>query len=91
MIDNYEMFTRKAISSIETAIESASSMGHTYVGTEHIILGFLQEDGNVAAAVLKKNNITLDDIYEQMILVNRQRRRDKFINMKTLLRRLDVF
>ena len=69
MIDNYEMFTRKAISSIETAIESASSMGHTYVGTEHIILGFLQEDGNVAAAVLKKNNITLDDIYEQMILV----------------------
>ena len=26
-------------------------------------------DGNVAAAVLKKNNITLDDIYEQMILV----------------------
>ena len=31
MIDNYEMFTRKAISSIETAIESASSMGHTYV------------------------------------------------------------
>ena len=41
MIDNYEMFTRKAISSIETAIESASSMGHTYVGTEHIILGFL--------------------------------------------------
>ena len=44
-------------------------MGHTYVGTEHIILGFLQEDGNVAAAVLKKNIITLDDIYEQMRLV----------------------
>ena len=55
MIDNYEMFTRKAISSIETAIESASSMGHTYVGTEHIILGFLQEDGNVAAAYPKKD------------------------------------
>lgn len=69
MIDNYEMFTRKAVSSIEIAVEEASLMGHTYVGSEHIILGFLKEGGNVAAAVLKKNNITLEGVYEQIMII----------------------
>ena len=59
MIDNYEMFTRKAINSIEIAIEAASALGHTYVGSEHIILGFLKEGGNVAAEILKKNNVNV--------------------------------
>lgn len=68
MNNNFEMFTRRAVNSIETAIEAASQMGHTYVGTEHIILGFVQEGGNIAASVLKSNNITLNDIYDQMIL-----------------------
>lgn len=69
MIDNYEMFTRKAVSSIEIAIEAASALGHTYVGSEHIILGFLKENGNVAAEILKKYNITLEDIYDQMLII----------------------
>lgn len=68
MNNNFEMFTRRAVNSIETAIEAASQMGHTYVGTEHIILGFVQEGGNIAASVLKSNNITLNDIYDQMVL-----------------------
>ena len=67
-MNNFEMFTRKAVNSIETAVESASQMGHTYVGTEHIILGFMQEGKNVAASVLKANNITLNNLYDQMIL-----------------------
>ena len=69
MNNNFEMFTRRAVNSIETAIEAASQMGHTYVGTEHIILGFVQEGGNIAASVLKSNNITLNDIYDQMVLL----------------------
>lgn len=67
-MNNFEMFTRKAVNSIETAVESASQMGHTYVGIEHIILGFMQEGKNVAASVLKANNITLNNLYDQMIL-----------------------
>lgn len=69
MIDNFEKFTRKTLDSLETAIETASSMGHTYVGSEHLILGFLKEDGNVAAAVLKKHNVTLGDVYDQMLII----------------------
>ena len=68
MNNNFEMFTRRAVNSIETAVEAASQLGHTYVGTEHILLGFMQEGGNVAASVMKSNNITLDNIYNQLIL-----------------------
>ncbi len=65
---NFEMFTRRAVNSIETAVEIASQLGHTYVGTEHLLLGFLQEGGNVAASVLSSNNITSETIYDQLIL-----------------------
>ncbi len=68
MNNNFEMFTRRAVNSIETAVEAASQLGHTYVGTEHLLLGFMQEGGNVAASVMKSNNIKLDDIYDQLIL-----------------------
>ncbi len=69
MSDNFEMFTRKAINSIDCAIEHASEMGHTYVGTEHLLLGFLKEDENIASAVLKKHGITFKSLYEQIIIV----------------------
>ena len=68
MNSNFEMFTRRAVNSIETAIDSASKLGHTYVGTEHMILGFLQEGGNVAASVLNEGNIKLEDVYDRMIM-----------------------
>ncbi len=68
MNGNFEMFTRRAVNSIETAVEAASQLGHTYVGTEHLVLGFIQEGGNVASSVLKTNNIKLDDIYDQIIM-----------------------
>ncbi|MCM1228083.1 MAG: ATP-dependent Clp protease ATP-binding subunit [Clostridium sp.] len=69
MAENFEMFTKKTVKSIETAIDLASEMGHTYVGSEHILLGFLKEGGNVAAAVLKQNNMSLDELYDQMCVV----------------------
>lgn len=68
MNGNFEMFTRRAVNSIETAVEAASQLGHTYVGTEHLVLGFIQEGGNVASSVLKTNNIKLDDVYDQIIM-----------------------
>ena len=66
MISNFEMFTGKAVSSLETAAECASELGHTYVGTEHILLGFIKEGMNIAAAVLKSSNITFSDLYDKI-------------------------
>ena len=47
-------FTEKANSAINLAIESAQQMGHTYVGTEHILLGLLKVGDGVAYSVLTK-------------------------------------
>lgn len=37
---------------IKDSIEEAQSLGHDYVGTEHLLLGLLREQGGVAAQVL---------------------------------------
>src|SRR3954470_18126051 len=45
-------FTPRAKRVVERALREALSLGHNYVGTEHILLGVLREDGGVAASVL---------------------------------------
>ena len=39
-------FTQKANDALNSAISSAESLGHTYVGSEHILLGLLAESGD---------------------------------------------
>ena len=48
----FKGFTEKANTALNLAIESAEALGHTYIGTEHIVLGLLQEGTGVAASVL---------------------------------------
>jgi len=49
------------------AIESAQELGHTYIGTEHIVLGLLREGTGVAARVLNEKGIEAPE-YTEMIL-----------------------
>lgn len=37
-------FTEKANNALNLALTSAEDMGHTYIGSEHIILGLLKEN-----------------------------------------------
>ena len=53
-----DRFTERAKTAIEKAQESAEELGHSYVGTEHMLLGILREDGGQGARVLKKNGLT---------------------------------
>ncbi|MDD6488237.1 MAG: ATP-dependent Clp protease ATP-binding subunit [Clostridia bacterium] len=55
-------FTEKANSAINLAIESAQQMGHTYVGTEHILLGLLKVGDGVAYSVLTKCGADADTL-----------------------------
>ena len=64
---SFNGFTDKANLSLNIAIDIASRMGHTYVGSEHILLGLLKEGGGAAANILNENNITLENV-ERMIL-----------------------
>ena len=63
---NFTGFTEKANESLNQAINSAQVLGHTYVGSEHLLLGLLRVGSGVAAAVLSEYGVTADNIEEQM-------------------------
>ena len=50
-------FTESALCAISHAIRRASQMGHTYVGTEHLLLGLLSDEGSAAASILKRFSV----------------------------------
>ncbi len=54
-------FTEKAESAINRALAFASEMGHTYVGSEHILLGLTDETDSVGARLLAEHGATLDE------------------------------
>ena len=45
-------FTPRAKKVLELALREALSLGHNYIGTEHILLGLIREDEGVAARIL---------------------------------------
>ncbi len=51
-------FTKKAENVIEYANEIAGSLGHNYVGTEHILYGLAKEKEGVASKILENQNVT---------------------------------
>ena len=61
MIDR---FTAKAREAITLAVEVAEELGHSYVGTEHLLIGLLHEGSGVAAKVLEANNVREDKVIE---------------------------
>lgn len=63
---NFSGFTAKANEALNQAINSAEILGHTYVGSEHLLLGLLKVGSGVAAAVLNKSGITAENIEELM-------------------------
>jgi ATP-dependent Clp protease ATP-binding subunit ClpC len=44
---------------LQYAAEEADSLGHSYIGVEHLLLGLLRQDGSVAAAVLTAHGVGL--------------------------------
>ncbi|MFT4005311.1 MAG: ATP-dependent Clp protease ATP-binding subunit [Lacrimispora sp.] len=54
MIDR---FTTKARTAVNLAVQAAERLGHSYVGTEHLLLGLLEEGSGVASRVLEENGV----------------------------------
>ena len=46
-------FTERAQRALVFAQEEAKNMGHNYVGTEHLLLGWLREREGIASQVLR--------------------------------------
>ena len=55
-------FTEKAGRALETAVNTAMSLGHIYIGSEHILCGLLSAENTVAYLVLSKHGVTLSDV-----------------------------
>ena len=51
-------FTQKAQNALILAAQQAQSLGHTYVGTEHLLLSLLEERESIASKMLNKRGIT---------------------------------
>ncbi|MGN1001420.1 MAG: ATP-dependent Clp protease ATP-binding subunit, partial [Oscillospiraceae bacterium] len=58
MMNNADRFTERAKTAIEMAQGAAQELGHSYVGSEHILLGIVREGGGLGAKVLLKNGLT---------------------------------
>ncbi|MDP2928413.1 MAG: ATP-dependent Clp protease ATP-binding subunit [Candidatus Omnitrophota bacterium] len=58
----FNRFTERARKVIILAKEEARRFNHDYIGTEHILLGLIREGEGVAAAVLQKLEVSLENI-----------------------------
>ena len=63
----FDRFTDRAKHSVVLAQKQAHSLNHAYIGTEHLLLGLLDEKEGIAAQVLAEKGITLDKARDQVI------------------------
>jgi thiamine-phosphate pyrophosphorylase len=58
----YEQFTDRARKILQLAHEEARQRNHEYIGTEHLLLGMMIEEGGVAGVVLRNLGLSLDQV-----------------------------
>src|SRR5258708_8282168 len=49
------------------AMEESDRLGHSYIGTEHLLLGVLREERPIAGTLLSRYGMRLDDAREQLL------------------------
>ncbi|QNO14821.1 ATP-dependent Clp protease ATP-binding subunit [Alkalicella caledoniensis] len=62
----FERFTKRAKHVITLAQEEAKKLGHSIVGTEHILLGLIEEGQGIAAKVLTELNVDIEGVKTQI-------------------------
>lgn len=61
-----ERFTQRARRVLSLAHQEAERMRHNYIGTEHLLLGLIREDGGVAGRVLRELGLEPDRVQEMV-------------------------
>src|SRR5512142_3153892 len=59
-----ERFTQRARRVLSLAHQEAERMRHNYIGTEHLLLGLIREEGGVAGRVLRELGLEADRVQE---------------------------
>jgi len=60
-------FTPRTKRIFELSFSQARNLGHNYVGTEHLLLGLLAEGEGVAAAVLNRLGVDIQELAERIV------------------------
>ena len=60
-------FTPRAKKVLELSLREALQLGHSYIGTEHLLLGLIREGEGVAAQVLTKLGADTNKVRQQVI------------------------
>jgi ATP-dependent Clp protease ATP-binding subunit ClpA len=60
-------FAPRAKKALENSLRTALSMGHSYIGTEHLLLGVLEEEGTVVHRVLGALGADADDLRHRVV------------------------
>jgi uncharacterized protein (TIGR02246 family) len=56
---------------LHLAMEESDSLGHSHVGTEHVLLGMLLVESSLAAQILKELGVKPESVREQIAKINR--------------------
>ena len=64
---HFSGYTVKANNAVNHSIFIAQQLGHTYVGSEHLLLGLLRESSGVAAGILARKHITYDQVNRAVV------------------------
>lgn len=67
---SFSGFTEKANKVLNYAISTASDMGHSYIGSEHILLGFFLEGTGIACTVLVENGVDSAKIQQKILEIS---------------------
>ena len=78
----FNRFTEKANEAMNKAIECAEGLGHTFVGSEHILIGLLRQGDGVAHAVLAARKVSERKIEDAI-------RASNMVGMPTVLSQAD--
>lgn len=63
----HSKFTKTAENALSAALEASRGLGHTYIGTEHILLGLLSEKNGIAYKILTSRGLTYSEVKDYII------------------------
>src|SRR5438876_11279385 len=72
--DRFKKFDQHALKALEVAHQEAERLGHHYIGTEHLLLGVMNEKDGEGAQILERLSVSADQVSQNIEhLLNAQR------------------
>ena len=78
MADKMQRFTQRARRVLGLAQEEAERLQHSYIGTEHLLLGLMREEGGVAGRVLREMGLETEQVQQFVERMTRSGQRTPF-------------